>query len=515
MGISLLSYVTLNRYAVQWGYGGNMMKITLSNQQQAVVEAVSANKSDIAVYARAGTGKTTTILAACGVAKGRVGFFAFNKSIATELAQKAPAGVEVKTLHSLGFEILRKSLGFVTLDNDKTFNIIKAQLSEEEWELMAPSKKLVGLVKNNLIRELTDDNLDALCVQQGITTNGSQSRIFEIVRNTIRESLPRRNSPVRIDFDDMIYLPGYLQLTQVPQYDWVFVDEAQDLNAAQMELIKMISKNGKVCYVGDPYQAIYAFRGADSEAMHTLKKHLNELGRTVIELPLTQTRRCPKAIVELAKSIVSDFEALPEAPDGLVETVSELRAVPGDMVLCRLNAPLVAPAYRMLRAGVPVKIQGKDIGAGLHALIKKLHPTSIEDLLDKLVRYEQQESANLQRKYSNKPSRLESALETLGDKVETLSSLASDQQTIDALSKSIDHLFNDVASSVGIVLLSTIHKAKGLEAQTVHILESKSLKGPQEDNIRYVAMTRAKQSLFYVKEQKEQKEKKDVKNEVE
>lgn len=470
--------------------------MTLSNQQKAVVEAVAANVADIQVTARAGCGKTTTILAACEVAKGRVAFFAFNKSIATELAAKAPAHVKVQTLHALGFACLRNAFPSVNVDADKTYNLILPLLKTDESELISPVKKLVGLVKNNLL-EPTDSNLFELSDEYEVNVNGDAARIFEIVRAVMEKSIPEANRPATIDYDDMIFLPPFLDLG-APQYDWVFVDEAQDMNEAQMSLVRMVSKRGRVCYVGDPCQAIYKFRGADSDAMPNLAASLRAIGRNVIELPLTQTRRCPRAIVKAAQAYVPDFEALPDAPEGSIKTAKELAATPGDMVLCRLNAPLVPVAYRLLRAGVPVKIQGKDIGAGLLAVIKKLHPTNIDDLISKLEAYKAKEAVNLEKRYNGKPSKLEAAITALNDKVETLAFLAADQTTVDGLTVSINTLFGEVMSARGLVLLSTVHKAKGLEAPRVWIIETGNRPGPQENNIRYVAITRAKSELVLI-----------------
>jgi DNA helicase II / ATP-dependent DNA helicase PcrA len=473
------------------------MAFRLSAQQEAIVHAVAANDSDLQVVARAGCGKTTTILAACGVAKGSVGFFAFNKAIATELQQKAPSNVMVQTLHSLGFAMLRGSFRGVQVDNDKTFNLVKGRLEAHEWDLIAPVKRLVGLVKNNL-REPTAENLDSMADEYGVDCGGMEERIYGVVRAVISASVPALDArQITIDFDDMIWLPAFLGLKSGPQLDWVFVDEAQDLNAAQMELIRMISTRGRVCFVGDPAQAIYAFRGADSNAMAALADSIKAMGRTVATFPLTQTRRCPKAIVKAANEFVPDFEALPDAPEGVIQTAS-LAAVPGDMVVCRLNAPLIAPAYALLRAGVPVKVQGRDIGAGLTALVKRLKATSIDDLFSRLDSFQAKEQIALGRKYGAKPSKLEAAILALNDKVETIRELAAGQTSVAGLLEAITRLFGEVASANGVVLLSTIHRAKGLEAPRVWILETPPMRGPQEGNLRYVAITRAKESLFLV-----------------
>jgi DNA helicase II / ATP-dependent DNA helicase PcrA len=472
--------------------------LTLSDQQSAIVNAVDANNADVQVVALAGCGKTTTIVEACKKARGRVAFFAFNKSIATELQKRAPAHVNVQTLHSLGFACIRNSFRGVQVNADKTHAIITKLLrNDDEKELISPTKRLVGLVKNNLA-DVDDATLYSLCSTYDVHVNGDAPRVFEMVRQAMDMSVPERGATgIEIDFDDMIFLPAYLGLP-TPQYDWTFVDEAQDMNAAQHEIIMSVSSRGRLCYVGDPYQAIYAFRGADDASMNTMASRLQAAGRTVVTLPLTMTRRCPKSVVALAQQYVPQFEAFDDAPEGVVRTAKTVEPVVGDMVLCRANAPLVPVAYSLLRQGIPAKIQGRFIGQGLLTVIKKLKPTSVENLVLKAEAYRTRETATLSTRFSSKPSKLEDALAALNDKVDTLVELAAGQPTVDAVIENINRLFEDVNSASEVVLLSTVHKAKGLEAPRVWILETKTRPGGQENNIRYVAITRAMKELVLV-----------------
>ena len=483
----------------------------LSAQQQAVVEAVAANDTDIQVTALAGCGKTTTILEATKSAVGSVAFFAFNKAIAAELSGRAPSHVQVQTIHSLGFAAIRRAFRSVKVDADKTHQLVMPFVNEADrrgdfktqaarGEAITAIKKLVGLVKNTLTRP-TVDGLTDLCDEYEIDPNGATAFVFDVVAKVICLSIPAEDATTcTVDFDDMIWIPEACGLN-TPTFDWVFVDEAQDLNGAQKALIlKTIRRGGRVCFVGDPNQAIYAFRGADSSAMYTLSATLVEMGRRVVELPLTQTRRCPRAIVALAQSFVPSFEAMAEAPEGVVRYASTLEAKIGDMVLCRKNAPLVPQAYRLLRMGLPARIQGRDIGAGLTALVTKTKATTIPALLTALEAYSAKEGAKIAARFAKKPSKLEEATNALTDKVETVVFLAAEQNTIADLLDAIQRLFVQVDSATGVVLLSSIHKAKGLEAECVHILETKRMPGSQEDNLRYVAITRAKQELVFVPE---------------
>lgn len=470
-----------------------------SEQQKQIIESVSENKNNIQVIARAGCGKTTTILAATAVAKGNVAFFAFNKSIAQELAQKAPKNVNVQTIHSLGFQSLRQTYRFMKIDNDKTFNIVKSMIEKTEYELISPIKKLVSLCKNNLT-EPTNENLDLLCLEYNVETNDESDRIYSIVRKVLDYSIPNPAQCV-IDFDDMIWLPNKFGFKGVPYFDWVFVDEAQDLNRAQQHIMLFAASRGKICFVGDPAQAIYHFRGADSESMNYLKTILENDNRSVTTLSLNFTRRCPKAIVKEAQHFVPDFEYFPEAPEGIVEHKKELEAQPGDMVLCAKNSPLVPIAYRLIRSGIPVKIQGRDIANGLISLIKKLKPISVDDLIAKSQDYLIKEKNKMVNRFKDSPSKMEEAVQLMEDKIETLYCLCDGKTHIDELVSEIQKLFVDVNSAESLILLSTIHKAKGLEAGTVWIVGNKYW-GKQANNIQYVAITRAKNRLVYLEEKK-------------
>lgn len=470
----------------------------LSTQQQAVVEAVAKNNCDIRVTARAGCGKTTTILHACGPAKGRVGFIAFNKAIVKDLATKAPPHVKVQTLHSLGAACLSSGLGYrPDLDPDKVYLLAKARLNKEEADLISPIIKLVGLVKNNLA-DPTDETLLELCYLFGLDIPDDTARLFDMVREVLTDCIPIQGRTAVIDFDDMIWLPVVMNLQRYPQFDWLFVDESQDLNACQMELVKRCCTRGHICFVGDDKQAIYAFRGADVTAMDTMEQGLRDVGRNVIELPLNKTYRCPKKIVEMAKRIVPDFEALPQAPEGKIvrATSRDFKAFPGDMVLCKVNAPLISIAYTFIRAGTPVKIQGRDVGSGLIALINKLKPVSIDDLLAKVDAYRSVELKKIEARYKDRPSKRTTAEGVLNDKVDTIKELACEHSLVEDLIVAIQSIFSDIRDTNGVVLFSTIHKAKGLEARRViWLIPAKTFRGEQEDNLEYVAMTRAKEEL--------------------
>src|SRR5690606_15545707 len=77
----------------------------------------------------------------------------------------------------------------------------------------------------------------------------------------------RKFSKIALTYDDQCWLP-IVNDWGVEQYDAVFVDEAQDLSPARRELVRRALKdNGRLFVVGDRYQAIYGFAGADIDSL--------------------------------------------------------------------------------------------------------------------------------------------------------------------------------------------------------------------------------------------------------
>jgi superfamily I DNA/RNA helicase len=260
--------------------------------------------------------------------------------------------------------------------------------------------------------------------------------------------------------------------------------------------------------VGDNRQAIYGFRGADSGSLDRLKKELN-----AHELGLTTTYRCPKKVVALAAQLVPDYEAAASAPEGVVRDIREpaltADAQPGDFVLSRKNAPLVRFCLAMLRTGKRARIEGRDIGAGLLALVRKFKARDLASLTKKLIEWE---GKQVRKALAAKGGDVEAAapkVQQIVDTRETIVALAEGLATVAELEMRIETLFSDTGEDQ--VVFSSVHKAKGLEKDRVFLIEEsfkRKARGEEvatfsndieEVNIRYVAITRAKAELVWVK----------------
>jgi hypothetical protein len=259
-----------------------------------------------------------------------------------------------------------------------------------------------------------------------------------------------------IDFDDMIWFPFVYRLN-VGKFDIVFVDEAQDLNAAQITMVlSAIKPGGRIIAVGDPAQSIYQFRGADSEAIPNIISKLK--AKT---LPLSVTYRCPKKVIKIAQEVVPDIECADGAPEGIVEDilVAEFlkKVKPGDFVLSRTNAPLIKYCMALLKAGVPANIQGRDVGANLQYFIKKSKAKTIDKFITYVNEWRELETKRLLSEKKDPASTL--------DKSECLLNLCEGILTIKELKETIEKLFDDVDDNKKAMMLydlSLLHYVIGL-----------------------------------------------------
>lgn len=465
-----------------------------SEYQKNIFRDIARGVGHTVVIARAGSGKTSTIVEGFKyLPKGKKTLMvAFNKAIAEELKQRAPSYVDVMTLHSLGFRAIKQSFGAdVVLENDKCNELIKTLIGDDYdmWEVNQSIAKCVSLCKGFLVD--TPSRVGDLIDKFGIEIfEYSREKFTELVLKTLALCKAKKNV---IDFDDMIWFPFVYRLN-VGKFDVVFVDEAQDLNQAQMAMVLSANKmDGRIIAVGDPAQSIYQFRGADSEAIPNFITKLKAKS-----LPLSVTYRCPLKVVALAQQVVPDIEACEGAKEGTLEDVPAeqlLRLVkPGDFVLSRTNAPLIKHCMALLKAGIPANIQGRDVGSNLIYFIKKSKAKTINAFITYVNTWRENE---VKRLLSEKKDSMVAI-----DKSECLLNLCEGTLTIKDLKETIGNLFNDVDDAAK-VMFSTTHKAKGLERDRVFVLANTYRYGPgvegEEANLWYVAVTRSKSELYLVR----------------
>lgn len=477
-------------------------------EQEAVFDSLSSTTEHIVCEAVAGSGKTTTSVEAAKRSRVTdVGFVAFNKHIAAELPGRLNGKARACTLHSLGFRAVKRAWPSIKMDERKLEKLLlnhyrpvkplwfsagkgRVRFGKEAQAVL----KLTRLCKYTLTAGADWRELDALADHHDVEIT-DRTGIFDAACKLLALS---QEDTTTLDFDDMVWLPVVHRLA-IDRFKLLFVDESQDLNRCQHALTQQASE--RFCYVGDSQQAIYGFTGADSESMNRLRKDLSPC----LNRPLTVTFRCPVSHVALAQQIVPHIQARDDAPDGVVSRIDPAQlyreVMPGDLVICRCNAPLLDAAYKLLAANVPVLVRGRDIGQGLIDLLLSMRASDTTDLVTKLKGYVDREQARLEALES--PA---SKIQSLEDRVESLAILCSRFDAIEPLIQSIKDMFQDTTDD-GKVVLSSVHRAKGLEADRVIILAPEKLplvrkdqrdwELVQEHNLAYVAVTRAKQELIF------------------
>ena len=495
-----------------------------TTQQQQVINHVCSSDRSLVVEAVAGSGKTTTILGAIKATdKQNMAVIAFNKSIADEISAKL-VGVdwkkcEAKTAHSFGLRFFTKTFGRPEVNGRKVSFIIDRLIesrdgSEAELIIKASAKiaNLVSLAKQSLIGYLCP--LDDISKW---TDLGFHHDVFDdLPANLPYEDLIQWSMAVlrisnedtkKIDFDDMIYMPLLFKCSFGNGKDVIFVDEAQDTNAARRALVRaLLRKGGKVIAVGDRRQAIYGFTGADADALDLIKQDFN-----AEELPLSVCFRCAKSIVQYAQQWVPHIEWAEGAGEGSVVCAKQAdvdwaATSSADVVLCRNNKPIVTMAYDLLKQGVACYVEGRDVGEALKKLARKWKIKTLAQLDTRLESYlERETSKALAQKNEGLAQMIEDRVETLQVFMDRVR--AKGQNDIQDLINDIDGLFKDTkpGERPNCLTLSSIHKSKGREWSRVFWLDKEETlpskyarqawQFGQEDNLCYVASTRAEEQL--------------------
>jgi DNA helicase-2/ATP-dependent DNA helicase PcrA len=465
-----------------------------TNEQIAIFDCIENTEDHLIINAGAGTGKTTTIVEAANRINGqKAAFLAFNKSIATELAERLPTGVEAKTFHAFGFAAIRAAGIKTKVNNFKLNNIIKELLGADYY--IAPLKKLVSLVKGSLISPTDRNAIFGLIDEYNINFNSDREENIAIQSIPAILTLCKTQTHI-IDFDDMIWLPivnGY----PFPKYDVLFVDEAQDFNEVQREMISLCVNGGRCIIVGDKNQAIYGFRGADSNSIAMFRQRLLKTQREISEFPLSITWRCPKSVVREANRYVREFNAPDFAEEGAVIVDAPFNPQRNDMVLCRYNAPLVSAFYDLISQGKSAYVLGRDMTKGLITAVQKITKNNHMGVEEFTQLFQKDFDYNYQRLLNQNKENQAMALE---DKRDCIMIFVNKATTVGGIIEEIKRVFD--GNDEGEIMLSTVHKAKGLEADNVYILATERMPHPygnkEENNICYVAITRAKKNLFYV-----------------
>lgn len=523
--------------------------------QLDLFEEAEIGNNNIAVEAVAGSGKTSSIrgLIAALPPTSKIVVMAFNRHIADKLKNDPviPSGrVAINTAHGFGKALLIRSFQGNTLDvgENKYHQIAKEQgtkiinsrshyeydqnhltLEELENKWISPPpffddssqqgkaevkqfSRFIREVAQYAMRTLTPLNIDDLWEMVkyfGLEAPENEKAIIWGIKGAI-EAIDIGEQQVkdiaRISFDEMLYLPYRWNIIPAKK-DWIIIDEAQDASPVQIALYKSyVDQGAKIIYIGDRRQAIQGFAGSDAYSWQNLEKAFQPKS-----LPLSVCYRCPSSHISLAQRIVPQIEAASEAETGILKTASSdvmLNSVkPGELIICRLTQPLIKTCLKLIAIGTKATIRGRQIGENLISLATKASGA---------VNWPADFSMNLHNYLSPQVKHLreeglEKEAELLNDRWDSLIYLfyefGANCRTFEIFCEKIENIFSDNESK-DLVVLSTIHRAKGDEAEAVWLLGANLLpftykctqewQKEQETNLTYVALTRAKKSLYLV-----------------
>jgi superfamily I DNA/RNA helicase len=457
-----------------------------SSYQEEIFKAFENHEGHFAIIARAGSGKSTTLVEGSKRRKKnrKTLFVAFNKTIQTEMSKKLTDGVECLTLHSFGLRIVKKRFPGVVIDDNKSFNIIRKIVGGKNFNVFIEMKKAVSLCKATI----SDSPTKVSEIMYNYDIDPGEMDRNKFISHVINVMAECKRTTSCIDFDDMVWFP-FVHNIPAPKYDDIIVDEAQDLNFSQLLLIKSAAKEtSRIIMALDPCQAIYGFRAADYDTVHQMLESLNPL-----KLSLPISYRCPRSVIRAAQTYVSDIEWHENAPEGLVEELPESALIKnlkaGDVVISRNNADLIKACMQAIKNNIPSHILGKNIGTGLLSIIKKSNASTIPNLLAFARKWRQEEISKAME--SNRPT------DSINDNYSCIVSLAEFCSSVSEIKDKIKTLFDDDDDCKTKVTFSTTHKFKGNERDRVHLLRWTYMLGDcqEEKNILYVAITRAKKEL--------------------
>ena len=246
----------------------------LDSSQMAAAVSIAG---PIRVLAPAGSGKTKTLINRIlnllnhGIPPEKILALAFNKKARDEmqerLERKGIHGIQVRTFHSLGYEIVRESLGWTfagSAHKNISRDLMRSAIRQHTELPPLRNKDPLDAFLDGLRKAKMDLlSLPTLTVEYGERVYPFEPIFYSYLKAQLDQSY--------LDFDDMIYLAlrvlledSSLRRVYQSQFEFVLVDEFQDLNQAQLLLLQILSlPENNIFAVGDDDQMIYGFRGAE------------------------------------------------------------------------------------------------------------------------------------------------------------------------------------------------------------------------------------------------------------
>lgn len=548
--------------------------MNFTDEQKRIFQFIGQESGHGIIDAVAGAGKTTTIMECANFVKDKstILFCAFNKSISNEIARKFHKlglnEVTVKTIHALGRQILQDNNNTgqpITLEEGKYKELIKSK--EIQKRLNTHFEKILKIngfeidefddrrnfAANNLVYKINSRLIEinqkfratltkeALPEYISLVTHFGIFNEIEIEKKNFKEEIIEyfdchkilveagnelSKRTMVIDYTDMLYLPYKWNQQPIRKYEFLFIDECQDLSKSQFAVAaKYGKKDGRILAVGDPNQSIYGFTGADIDSFIRVKEFTKAL-----QLPLTTCFRCPKKVIELAKTIREDIVGNKDE-DGVLNTIlfDDLvnLAKSGDLIISRLRAPIVLLVFSFIDKNIKVQIHEDEVKEIIYEIKNIFKQNELNVVISTLSNEFAELKSEVMRRWNwiisknaeriidsternlyidNEKKYLEKKIDFLHKKYEQW------KNDCDTLNDIIRKIKEFISATDNPIKLSTIHRAKGLENERVFILnydelpfyrlQQKDWERTQELNLKYVAITRALKELYLIETKK-------------
>lgn len=466
-----------------------------TDEQVHILDLMKKKDEPIMIRAFAGTGKSS-VLEMDTEPRLYVVFAKRNQLEALEKQKLGliPKSVTIVTANGLGHRGWSRALGGMKLDLsiNKCRDIYKTMINNAKerdrrgmWDAyfdvlgLVDMAKYTGYIPDQVLPEesnhlLTREQFMDLEIHDERPTEAVMRHVDAVLLQSIKAAYAGL-----IDFNDQPYMSALFKGVW-DQYPQAQVDEYQDMNPVNhLMLYKIFDNKCRPVGVGDECQNIFKFRGAQQGGMQTT---IDRYKMTVCELSICF--RCPQAIVENARWRVPQFKWI--KPGGRVERLAsmEARSFPDHAtIICRNNAPIFRLAMQLISIGRSVSVAGTDIGPRVISIMRRLGD---EDL---------PRSSVIEAIKDWRQMKLEQESKTANDMADCMLAFAERGTTLAQAIAYAEWLFKQE----GNIHLLTGHKSKGLEFDTVYLLDTFLLKDEEQDlNLKYVMQTRSSNQLFEI-----------------
>ncbi|WP_210498954.1 UvrD-helicase domain-containing protein [Vibrio crassostreae] len=467
-------------------FGGHSM----TDEQELTVKA-SEGEGSLSIDAFAGSGKTTLLNAISRLSKRgkRVLYLAYNRAIADHAKRVFPNSVSCMTTHSLAYRAIMGSGGF---DRARICGNVTGYTVLKRFGIKEGCGTLSAISLCNYALDIVSN----FCNSSNATISKKHFRspmlegvkskeILRLINKKGAElartiwkyvSSPDSDFPITHDYYLKIWL---LTMPDLSSYDTILIDEAQDSNDALIEVLKV--QPSQLIWVGDRYQSINGWRGA--------KNALTKV-KTDNSCEISQSFRFGEEIGELASLVLSSGYGRDITIRGFDKIDSKLERVEHPKaVITRTNATLMGKVLEFIESNPAMKVA---VEGGVGSLARLLE--GAQTLIDG-----RRTNVSDLAVFENWQQVVEFSETSTGQNLKTLVKLSKSHNLRDAV-KRLDGVNMVEKSDEADIVFTTAHRSKGKEFDSVVLADDFTLLDgdepkPEEINLLYVALTRAKYSL--------------------